>query len=557
MAEIASSIIVGETDSQVFSDITTTTKKDEDSQIKKQRERLEMARFKMEDALEISGKWQITDVSLLHWRKKLKRATRDCDDAARRCRQLSHEEDERKQLVRQFSFPRRIAHATKAFVSSLVGGNNNGDHCSATSSVAAAVRRFERFANSADEFMRFVQLGGTPRRPHLFFDPIIGHIFAGESLLYQVSHMDGRYNFCIWPADSEERGMVAMLSFVYEDRKVPMNNFRLDFMLRLSESTNIIGTLVKCLRLVTPHFKSTTDVVIKKITQLPTQDFSYVRPALANAHMDHWNPGLLDHVYNTLTRWFRPDPLCCQGNEHQGNVPFYGGSDIVASSSDSGNKFRLSSIFPEAVYNLLLQRHISPFEYNNLVPASSTTTSTGCDDMCASLENFPPLKLGILFLPHDYLEESKYVGEAGYAIEVIDGEKQQHHTHVNVHPNQLDEMFLPKAIDYLYHNVEATTYQICWRSNHGSAHLCMEKTKMFRVGRPTQGRSNNKVFRRMQQNEQMRKSRWKQLSLNVPADGGEDAASTSIRTTVDTLMPPLRPADESAALMFFMVGNHT
>uniref|UniRef100_A0ACD5XGP9 Uncharacterized protein n=1 Tax=Avena sativa TaxID=4498 RepID=A0ACD5XGP9_AVESA len=490
MAEMVSSAIVGEAVSRIFSGITS--RKDEDKSdetaVGPGLERLEMARIKMEAALETSDKWQITDASLLHWRKKLKRAAQDCDDEARRCEQLFLEEDAAKQVVRQSSFPKRVALATKAFVSSFLGPNS--DHCSDS---AAAVRRFERIADGATEFMRFVELGGTPRH-HLFFDTLIGHIFAGKSLRYMVLHPGGKYlYFGIRPMGFEERGLEAMLSFIYEDCKEPKNNFRLGFMLRLSRSTDIIGTTVKCLRMVTPHFKSTADVVIKEITQLPTQDFSCLPPEAASANMEHWN-----QIHKTLTGWFRPDPLCCQGYRH-GVVPFCRNS--------SGNGLRLSSILPEPVCEVFLQRYISLSEYN--LPGSTTS----CD--VSSLKNFPPLKLGILFMPHDSLEDPKSTCE-GSAIEAVDGEK-QHLTHVNVHPDQLDEMLLPKAIDYLHHNVEATTYQICWRSNHGSAHLCVEKrsaTRMLGASRAStrQGRNkSSKVLREMQQ-EQMKKVQWKQVA---------------------------------------------
>ncbi|XBI68449.1 hypothetical protein VPH35_047648 [Triticum aestivum] len=468
MAEIIRSAIIGETVSQIFSGITNG--KDDDKSDEASGggglERLEMAHIKMEAALEMSDKWQITDS-----------AAQDCNDAARRCWELSLEEDEAEQVLRKSSFATRIAHATKAFVTSFIGCE--GDHCSG--SITAAVRRFERFADGATEFIRCVQLGGTPRQP-LFFDPLIRHIFTGKTLRYM------------------ERGLEAMLSFIYEDFKVPKNSFRLGFMLRLSESTDIIGTTVKCLRLVTPHFKSTADAVIKGIIQLPTQDFSCLPPEAESTNMQHWN-----QIHKTFTGWFRPDPLCCQGYKQE-VVPSHVGN--------CGNKVRLSSILGvgvaplerelgEPVCEVFLQRQISLLDYKNL-----QRSTAGYD--VSSLENTP-----ILFMPHDSLENPKSTGE-GSAIEVIDGEK-QHLTHANVHPHQLDEILLPKAIDYLHHNTETATYQIVWRSNHGSAHLCAEKTSTARISRARraatrQGRNkSSKTLCQMHQ-EQMRKVQWMQVA---------------------------------------------
>ncbi|KAF7033087.1 hypothetical protein CFC21_044213 [Triticum aestivum] len=271
MAEMVSSAIVAEAVSRIFSALAASSKvKDKwDGEVAGGGlERLEMACINMEVALKTSDNC-----------KKI----------------LEHEEA--KQVKRQSSFHGRVAHATKAFISSFVGRDNDPCYTDA----AWAVQRFERLADIAAEFMRFVQLGGTPRH-NLFFDPLIRHIYAGQTLMYEVFSPRGQYrHFTIQPMGFEERGLEALLSFIYEDYKQPKNSFRLGVMLRLSESTNIIGTAVKCLRLVTPHFKSTADVIIKEIT-------NSLRKISRVAHMEHWNS-----VHTTLTRWFRPDPLCCQG----------------------------------------------------------------------------------------------------------------------------------------------------------------------------------------------------------------------------------------------------
>ncbi|XP_048567144.1 uncharacterized protein LOC125547228 [Triticum urartu] len=444
MAEMVKSVIVGEAVSRIISGIAPTSK-DEDKADEEASgrglERLEMARIKMEAALQTSNKWQITDTSLLRWQKKLKRTAQDCDDVARRCRQLSREEDEAEQVVRKSSFPRRMAHATKVFVSSFVGGGN--DHRSAGSVTAAVVRRFERLADGADEFIRYVQIGGTPRQ-NLFFDPLTGHLFTGKMIAYQLLRPGGQYHyFRIRPINFQERGLEAFLSFMYEDCKVPKNSFCLGVMLRLSESTDIIGTVLKCLRVMTPHFNSMTDIVIKEIIHLPTQDFSYV------AHKKHWV-----HVHRTLTEWFRPDPLCCQGFEHDVVRSCHSGSD---SSNGSRNKLKFSSIFPEPVCHVFFQCHTSLSEYKNL-PGSAVFAG---HDESSSLENSQPLKIGILLMPHASLEDPKSVGST---IEVIDTTNRHHLTHVNVHLDQLDEMMMPKAIDYLHLNAEAMSYQ--WTDYH-------------------------------------------------------------------------------------------
>jgi uncharacterized protein CbrC (UPF0167 family) len=63
-------------------------------------------------------------------------------------------------------------------VSSLFYSNIDG-------SCRSAVRRFEWFADGANDFVRSVEFGGTPCY-YLFFDPLVGHVLAGETLEYKL-----------------------------------------------------------------------------------------------------------------------------------------------------------------------------------------------------------------------------------------------------------------------------------------------------------------------------------------------------------------------------------
>jgi hypothetical protein len=454
-------------------------------------------------------------VPLLRWRKKLKRAAQECEDMLRGCKQRALEDEETKKQVREYSFPRRVAHATKSLVSSFI--NHNSDECSSK----ALVQRFERLAEGADDFLRYVQLGGTPKQ-YMFFDPLISNLFAGKFVEYKTMQHGSQYHyFAIRPMSFEERGLEAMLSFIYEDCKAPHNSFRLGFMLRLSESTDIIGIAIKCLHLVTPHFKSTAEIVMKQLTQLPTQDFSwssqcnttYVRNA-------HWN-----NVHDTLTRWFRPDPLCCKGYDYEHKLP--------ACSTTADASSTLSNIFPEPVCEVFLQRHISVSEYNNMQGSSTSCSSSSSQEDAQA-------KLGVLFIPHDGvvddLTNTTGVEIQSSATEAIDGKKQPR-TLVNVHPHQLDEMLIPKAIDYL-NNSGATICQISWRSRHGSAHLCVEKTtkQMTRTRRVTRTAGRNKSSKGLQLEDQIKKEQWKQVTadfLKLMAVRKSDSLHGSITKWLD------------------------
>ena len=89
--------------------------------------------------------------------------------------------------------------------------------------------------------------------------------------------------------------------------------------------------------------------------------------------------------------------------------------------------------------------------------------------------DMPPLKRGVLFLPHDSPEDIETETES-YALEVI-GEEVQEMVHKNTCLQDIDEKLLPKAIDYLYQNKESRMYQMCLKSRHGTVNLCVEKCR--------------------------------------------------------------------------------
>ena len=105
MAGMVSSAIVGETVNRIMSSVTG--KDEEKSKEKENIERLEMAHIKMEAVLQVSERWQITEVPLLRWRSKLKRAAQECDDTLVKCKQRALEDEETRLRVSQSSFPKR------------------------------------------------------------------------------------------------------------------------------------------------------------------------------------------------------------------------------------------------------------------------------------------------------------------------------------------------------------------------------------------------------------------------------------------------------------------
>lgn len=435
MAEIVSSAVIGEAVNRAITGLLGNKERLEQ---RDRLERLEMAHIKMDAALETSNKWQITDVPLLRWRKKLKRAAQECDDTLRSCKQQAVEDERIKQEVRQSSFVRRMAHATRSLMSSFIGRSNDEPS-------SATVRRLERFADGAAEFLKFMHYSGTPRQ-YLFFNPLVRQLLDGNFLCYEMLHGSQYRYFAVQTAYFPDRGLDALVSLVYADYKAPKENFFVLLILRFSESVDIIGTAIKSLQSAASLYKSTIDVVIKELTQLPTQDFYWFQ------HTNPFDQKGSANVHKAFVQRFRPDPFCCKEQESMPCIT-------------KTNTLSLSKLFPEPVIEILLQLHISLFdEHNGQRPAAE-----------CNRRNPNYLKLRIDIMPHDSPIDLVPTYES-CAIEVIDGEEQEG-IHVNVGMDKLGEVLLPKAIDYLHRKAEATTYQMFLKSKHGTAHIYLEKTR--------------------------------------------------------------------------------
>lgn len=441
MAEMVASAVVGETLSRVSSFLIDKPDQQKPSDV----DRLEMAHIKMEAALQISSKWQITDVPVLRWRSKLKRAAEECDETLRHCKQRAVEDEVIRQGISQSPFPKRIAHAAMSFVSSFVS------HGKGEPSSSIDVRRFERFAEGTGEFLKFVEFGATPRQ-YMFFNPFIRQLLAGKVMRYRALLGSRFYYLGLRPMSFEDRGVEAMVRFVFQDFRAPTTSFSLGFMLRLSESSDIFGSIISCMQLVTPHFRAAAEVIKREFIQLPTQDFPW---RTHSPHGEKENAYWVD-VHNTLTHRFRPNPLCCS-------------SPNVSSPARS----RLSYTFMEQVIGIYLQCHISAQNrrLQNLVTKHGRKRSSSTLNSESDL-----LKLEVLLVPHDSPEGIEPAAES-FAFEVIDG-KEQEMVHRNTSLHDVDEKLLPKAIDYLSRNSESKMYHMCLRSTHGTAHLCVEKTTM-------------------------------------------------------------------------------
>ncbi|CAN6196741.1 unnamed protein product [Urochloa humidicola] len=442
MAEVVSSAVVQEAVCQVLSKLVQRYGKEKQN-VNENLERLEMAHIKLEAALGISDMWMITDASLLRWLKKLKRAAQECGDILRECQERILEKDRTEQEVRSSAFPIRIAHATKSFIFSAFTYNDS-------ELSKSIVQRFEWFASGASEFVRFVELGGTPYR-HMPFNSIIRNLFVGNELQHKIFRGNEYPSILLLliPFNTAEHGIEVSLMFIHKDRKALENNFSFGVMLQISESTDIVGIVVQCLQLFPPHFLPIVEAIRKELTQLPTQDFSWV-PYADLWHRKHW-----DNLHRFSTQWFRPDPLCCKQHDHQHKLPRINSLDMVGSqdvSLDSVIEVNLECQFPLSMYN---KHQISLSKCKNYMQHSQY------------------LKVGILFAPHGS-KKDMLPADKSSAISAIFGEE-QHCMDTDITLEQLNEIMLPKAIDYFCRNNEAIVYQMLWKSKHGTEYMEFEK----------------------------------------------------------------------------------
>ncbi|KAG2639617.1 hypothetical protein PVAP13_2KG020200 [Panicum virgatum] len=379
-----------------------------ESEASRNLERLEMAHIRLEAALETSDKWKITDTSMLHWRRKLKRAAQECDDTLHKCKQRILEDEQMEQRVRNSSFPKRIVHATKLRRST--------------------VQRFEWFADGASEFLRFVELGGTPRR-HISFYSLVNNLFAGKELHHKFigANQHPRSELWLAPFGTAEHGTEASLIFIQTDDSPAVGNI-------------YFSIVLQCLQLFAPYVRCKVENIMKELTELPTQCLSWV-PFVHSNQQDRVR------VQHHASQWIRPNSLCCKKhNQHE--LLRISNPDMVG----------LSDAFLEPVTEVNLQCQTLAFE-----------------DIL-SLQDSSCLKAGIYFAPHRSLEHTLPANRSSEVVAVV-GED-QHCLHVDVTLEQLEDIILPRALDYFYQNTEASIYKMIWKAKHSSALIQVEKASM-------------------------------------------------------------------------------
>ncbi|KAL6848645.1 hypothetical protein ACP4OV_021228 [Aristida adscensionis] len=428
MASIVGSAIVQDTVSRVSSYLLSKLNDDDEMASRGQyMERLEMAHTELELALERSARMPITDVSLLRRRKLLKCAFDECGDLLHRCGKVQTVVARDVGPPVTHSFPKWIVLATRSSISSYFTRFPRDDL------TCSNVRRFEWLAERANHFLRDVESGCLPQR-YTFSNPLVRQLLEGKTLQYKMVQRSILRRLHIWTTCEEGRGVEAMLEFCYRDRKTPMRSFSLGLILRLSESTDIIGIAIRCLPSFTSSLKHMAEAVMRELTQMPLQDIShsYATPCFS-----------IQDLSSFETQVWRSDPICCKEN---GTV----------SHISSG----LSCQFPEQVIVIHVECYVSAFECH---------LHGGIDGAGKNiLKDRSPLKLGAGVAPH-LLQECM---QPRTAVEIIEGKAER----VNESLEKIHETVRSKAISCYIRHPDLRDYRMGWYSGHGAVYFTARKS---------------------------------------------------------------------------------
>jgi len=242
--------------------------------------RLEMALSRLEFVLEWARKQPITYVSLIRRWNKFRCAYNEGVYLLNKHKLPAlqgHEETGGQVVVtRSPSFLGRIiASAANFSISSLAGLNKQ---CLSSN----VVQIIEVYADSVGEFVADVESACPLRRDTFFPYPFVRQLLQGKYLSYNKVKGRQKHHFIVSPVILEGRGVEALLWYEYFDPERLDKSLCLGLVLRLSESTDIVGAATDCLRSSASLLNlPAQDAVMGELTQVPNlQDItdSYASP---------------------------------------------------------------------------------------------------------------------------------------------------------------------------------------------------------------------------------------------------------------------------------------
>ncbi|KAF8783616.1 hypothetical protein HU200_000469 [Digitaria exilis] len=442
MDSVLGSAVVQEAISRVTSIIFV--KREEKESRKHNIEKLEMAHTELELAIERSGKLPITDVSLLRRRKILKRAYKECSDVLHRCKHQAQEDEDIEGgfTPSDSSFAKRIARATESsFAYFFPTGKDDLS--------SSNVRRFGWLADCASKFVRDVE-SGCSLRHYTFCNPLIRHLLQGKTLKHEMKQESKFRYFHLWPICLEERGVEAHLQYLYVDHKALEKSFVINLLLRLSESTDLVGVAIKCLQSLTSLFNLAAETItgeLALLANLHDMSQSYDPPA-----------AVMQGLHTEYTHFWRPNPVCCKEDGHKPSV-----RNMVLSE--------LSHRFPEQVILFSFTCSFPALEFSMCSSSDETSTSI-------MTHRQQPLQVTVAFTPHCMTHKE----QESYATEIVGDNEEQPINDVSM--QQEAETARSNAINYFLSQPELRVYGRMWRSEHGGAGFVVEKRSFDREGWP-------------------------------------------------------------------------
>lgn len=264
MAEILGSAVASESVSRIFTVLSGNSR--EDGAAEDNAERLEFALLKMHSVVAVSEDWRILHQPLLDWKARLKRVAKEGDDILRAHRRRSAER-ERNEGVARKAVPvhKRVARAATRFLP-FRRGKDDGDPSDAT------VRRFERLARVADEFFRYVQLGGRPKGLTVSLEVPTEPLLAGKTLEFSLKNGSRDALLLLHPCDGN-REVVLFVSC--DDSAAWEKNVKLCVVFHLLERTDILDIVMSSLQLLPPQFGAACATAREFVREARAQETSY------------------------------------------------------------------------------------------------------------------------------------------------------------------------------------------------------------------------------------------------------------------------------------------
>ncbi|XP_047052128.1 uncharacterized protein LOC124657657 [Lolium rigidum] len=455
MAEMVGSAVVQEVVSGAFSFMRNT----HEEMVSQSHliERLKWAHLELEFALERTQRMPMIEVSLLKMRMMIKQAFEESRDLLYKQQTLpvNLEEGGTEQGVTLApSLPNRIMHAVKPFFGTEKGSISG-----------SCVRRFEMFAQKTDKFVRDVE-SGCSLAPYRFSYPIIAQLLEGKYLRHEMVSGSQTRRISIFACCLEDYGVVGIVNLDFQDLKTPTKCFRLSLMLRLSESTDIVGISTKCLQSLGPQFKSLADVASGELTGISTQ-VSMITPG----------PAFREFVFNMINnaiRSFRQEPLCCIGDGFQASA-----KNMLSSQLTEG--------FPEQVSYLRFDCFISAAEYSSQTSTVERNRNT--------IKAWPVPQLSVTFRPHDL---SPTVDGKGCTYVLTAGGEYRGPLNFLLELSEVAEFVPLLAVNFFNLEPERTEFVMIWCSAHGNATFTVSKpiTEVKRAPKVGDGSKTRRVSKR-------------------------------------------------------------